>query len=250
MRSSEAVPALCCLALIGAILSPGALAGTWDSKSVVTFSSPVEIPGVNLAGWGVLPAGVYVFKFLESHSDRHIVQIFNREETIVYATILAIPNQRLVASDGAEIHLWERTGGQPPALRAWFHPGNGWGEEFVYPRDKAFALAKATLSPVLYTPADLPAEVTEPVVPLYAPVVGELRNAPVRAVTPAGGDRRLAETVIPPLAAERHLAASPAMRVTENSLAASTIPLPTMGLIGLLAIGGILILRSSPKGTR
>ena len=56
----------------------------------MTFSAPVEIPGVHLKGWGVLPAGTYVFKILDSQSDRHIVQIFNADETQCYATILAI----------------------------------------------------------------------------------------------------------------------------------------------------------------
>jgi len=35
----------------------------------VTFNEPVEIPGVNAQ---VLPAGVYVFRLLDSLSDRHI----------------------------------------------------------------------------------------------------------------------------------------------------------------------------------
>ena len=70
-----------------------------NQKTVITFSGPVEIPGVHLTGWAVLPAGTYVFKILDSQSDRHIVQIFNKDETKVYATILAIPNYRLKATD-------------------------------------------------------------------------------------------------------------------------------------------------------
>ena len=66
-----------CLALMGAVFSPAAKADEWNRKTVMTFSGPVEIPGVHLKGWGVLPAGTYVFKILDSQSDRHIVQIFN-----------------------------------------------------------------------------------------------------------------------------------------------------------------------------
>ena len=69
------------LALVGVVFSPGAKADEWNSKTVMTFSGPVEIPGVHLKGWGVLPAGTYVFKILDSQSDRHIVQIFNKDET-------------------------------------------------------------------------------------------------------------------------------------------------------------------------
>ena len=84
---------------MGAVLAPAVKADDWNRKTVITFSDPVEIPGVHLAGWGVLPAGTYVFKILDSPSDRHIVQIFSKDEKTVYATILAIPNYRLKATD-------------------------------------------------------------------------------------------------------------------------------------------------------
>ena len=51
-----------CMALLGAMLLPGARADDWNQKTVMTFSGPVEIPGVHLKGWGALPAGTYVFK--------------------------------------------------------------------------------------------------------------------------------------------------------------------------------------------
>jgi hypothetical protein len=84
----------------------------------------------------VLPAGTYVFKILDSQSDRHIVQIFNADETQIYATILAIPNYRLKATDKTVVTFRERPAGEPEALRAWFYPGRNWGEEFVYPKAK------------------------------------------------------------------------------------------------------------------
>jgi hypothetical protein len=74
--------------------SPSVKADDWNKKTVVTFSQPVEIPG-----GVVLPAGAYIFKLLGSSSNRHIVQIFNRDQTHIYATILAIPNWRLNVTD-------------------------------------------------------------------------------------------------------------------------------------------------------
>ncbi len=91
MKQFKVATTLFCMALMGAVLTPAARADDWNRKTVITFSGPVEIPGVHLTGWGVLPAGTYVFKILDSQSDRHIVQIFNKDETTVYATILAIP---------------------------------------------------------------------------------------------------------------------------------------------------------------
>ena len=159
--------AICCIAIFGAMLSTPARADEWNRKTIVTFSAPVEIPGVHLVGWGVLPAGTYVFKIMDSLSNRHIVQISNKEETKVYATILAIPNYRLKATDKTVMTFRERAAGEPEALRAWFYPGRNWGEEFVYPKSKAIAIARATNTPVLYTLIDLPVEVEKLTCLLY-----------------------------------------------------------------------------------
>ena len=152
----------------------------------MTFSGPVEIPGVHLKGWSVLPAGTYVFKILDSQSDRHIVQIFNADETQIYATILAIPNYRLKATDKTVVTFRERPAGEPDALRAWFYPGRNWGEEFVYPKARAIALAKETNTPVLYTEADMPLEVEQPFLPVTAPEVVQMKQVPVKAIQPTG----------------------------------------------------------------
>src|SRR5580700_5022290 len=173
-----------CLALSGTLFVPSAKADESDRKTVVTFSAPVEIPGVHLAGWGVLPAGTYVFKIFDSQSDRHIVQIFSRDELTVYATILAIPNYRLRATSKTVMTFRERPAGQPEALRAWFYPGRNWGEEFVYAKPRAIELAKEVNEPVLATPIELAA----------APVE-TLKAAPVEAVAPTGEPVELAQVV-------------------------------------------------------
>src|ERR1700682_3265052 len=118
------------LTVLCMIFTSTASAQTWNKKTVVTFSAPVEIPGV---GAQVLPAGTYVFKLLDSQSDRHIVQIFNKNQTHVFATILAIPNYRLKATDKTVMTFAERRAGDPQAIRAWFYPGDNFGQEFVYP---------------------------------------------------------------------------------------------------------------------
>ena len=149
MNRCKTITTVCGLALACALLAPNVKADDWNRKTVITFSAPVEIPGVHLAGWGVLPTGTYVFKILDSASDRHIVQIFSKDELTIYATILAIPNYRLQATDKTVMTFRERPAGQPEALRAWFYPGHNSGEEFVYPKAKALELAKATNTVVL-----------------------------------------------------------------------------------------------------
>src|SRR3954471_17180743 len=198
MKVFRAVMTVCATAMMGGLLAPTAGADEWNRKTVITFSGPVEIPGVHLKGWGVLPAGTYVFKILDSQSDRHIVQIFNKDETTIYATVLAIPNYRLQATDKTVMTFRERPAGQPEALRAWFYPGKNWGEEFVYPKSKAMELAKSTNVPVLFTTTELPLEVAEPVKLADAPVVAQLKRTPIMAFKPTGEEVQLAEVVTAP----------------------------------------------------
>lgn len=261
-----------CMALVGAILAPVANADDWNRKTVMTFSGPVEIPGVHLTGWAVLPAGTYVFKILDSQSDRHIVQIFNKEETAIYATILAIPNYRLKATDKTVITFTERPAGEPEALRAWFYPGRNWGEEFVYPKQRATALAKASNLPVLFTSTELPMEVAESIQSAEAPIVLDMKRAPIMAIRPTGEEVKLAEVVTPPpavmtekemppsasapepqaasqpaTAATAATAATPSTPMSTNSLPATASNLPLMELLGLLSLAAALALRSIGK---
>jgi hypothetical protein len=228
------------LALLGTMFVSTAVADDWNRKTKVTFSAPVEIPGVHLKGWGVLPAGTYIFKILDSQSDRHIVQIFNADETIVYATVLAIPNYRLQATDKTVITFRERPTGQPEALRAWFYPGRNWGEEFVYPKAKAMELAKATNVPVLFAAVELPVEVTEPIKTVDAPVIAELRRAPIMAIRPTGEEVQLAQAVTPPPAAAEASATPAALPATASSL-------PLIAVFGMLALMSAFALRSIAK---
>ena len=208
-----------CLAVLCVLVVPTATADDWNKKTVITFSGPVEVPGV---GQHNLPAGTYVFKILDSQSDRHIVQIFNQDENQVLTTILAIPNYRLRTTDKTTITFRERPAGQPEALRAWFYPGRAWGEEFVYAKSRAIELAKETNEPVLATPIELAA----------APIEA-LRTAPVEAVAPTGERIELTQVVeAPPVAA-----AEPVTMAASEPLPKTASPLPLIALIGLLTIG-------------
>jgi len=223
------------MAVLGIAFSSSARAGEWDRKSILTFSGPVEIPGVHLKGYGVLPAGTYVFKVLDSASDRHIVQIFSKDELTVYATILAIPNLRLKATDKTVITFRERPAGEPEALRAWFYPGRQWGEEFVYPKARAIVLAKETNTPVLFTPVEITPEVTVAIKTPEEPVVVELKRAPVMAIQPSGQEVEIAQVVTPPPAIVAQNAPAPTLPATGSSL-------PLVVLFGMLALAGALSL--------
>jgi hypothetical protein len=194
-----------------------------------------------------LPAGTYVFKLLDSQSDRHIVQIFSQDMKTVYATILAIPNYRLKATDKTVITFSERPAGEPEALRAWFYPGKNWGDEFVYPKARAIEIAKTTKLPVLYTETPT-LEVAEPVKSVSAPVVVEMRRAPIMAVQPTGEEVQLAAVVTAPPAEELQVATTPMPVAAALPVTGTSVPL--IGLIGLMSIFGALSLRMIEKRVR
>jgi hypothetical protein len=126
MRTTKRAAICLCLVILAALV---ARADEYNEKTVATFSGPVEIPGK------VLPAGTYVFKLFDSDSDRDIVQIWNKAESQLIATVAAIPDYRLNPPNDPIITFEERASGSPPAIRAWFYPGDNYGFEFVYPKN-------------------------------------------------------------------------------------------------------------------
>jgi LPXTG-motif cell wall-anchored protein len=228
MKLLKGLGIVLCLAVLCALVVPTASADDWNRKTVITFSGPIEVPGVGVHS---LPAGTYVFKILDSQSDRHIVQIFNQDETQVLTTILAIPNYRLKTTDKTTITFRERPAGQPEALRAWFYPGRAWGEEFVYEKSRALELAKETNEPVLATSI----EATAP--------VEALKTAPVEAVAPTGEPIELAKVVEAPPAA----AAEPVTVAAADPLPKTASSLPLIALLGLLMIGAGFALSAFSK---
>jgi len=222
-----------CLIVLCVIVAPKAKADQWNEKTIVTFSGPVEVPGV---GQHILPAGTYVFKLLDSNSDRTIVQIFNVREDHVYTTILAIPNFRLKATDKTVMTFHERPAGEPEALKAWFYPGREWGEQFVYERPRAITIAKETNETVLSTPVALDTASTD-----------VLKTAPVEAVNPSGDTVDTATVVDAPPAKTAAVAQAPApapavaaapVEVAQTALPKTASDLPLVGLAGLLMLGG------------
>src|ERR1700686_4067751 len=136
-------------------LAPTARADEWNKKTIMTVNESIQVPNK------VLPAGKYVIKILDSPSDRHIVQIFNADETKLQTTILAIPNYRIQPTGKTVFSFWETPPGQPKALRAWFYPGDNFGQEFAYPKSAAVQIAAVAHQPVPTTEAVQATELKE-----------------------------------------------------------------------------------------
>src|SRR5690242_16502840 len=116
MNRLSSFAAASCLGLASLMMMPNALADQWNKKTILTVNEPIQVPGK------VLQPGKYVMKLLDSPSNRHIVQIFNADETKLQTTILAIPNYRLQPTGKTEFQWWETPASQPKAMRAWFYP--------------------------------------------------------------------------------------------------------------------------------
>jgi hypothetical protein len=134
---------LCCAAALTVVIAPGARADEWNKKTILTFSGPVQIPGATL------PAGSYVFKLADIPGNRHLVQVFDKDEKHIYTTMLAVPNQRMEPADKPIVLFSERATGSPQAVKVWYYPGDTIGNEFVYPKSQAMKIAKETHTRVL-----------------------------------------------------------------------------------------------------
>jgi hypothetical protein len=195
--------AIASVGLLGAALAPSARADEWNKLTVLTVNEPIQVPNK------VLPPGSYVIKLLDSPSDRHIVQIFDRDQKHLMTTILAIPNYRIQPTGKTVFTFWETPPGQPKALRAWFYPGDNFGQEFAYPKSAAVQIAAVSHEPVPTTEAvqaaELPkAEVTqtqpEPqqeVAQNTPPPAPEAAPAPAPEPTPAPAPQELPKTASP-----------------------------------------------------
>ena len=168
MKSLNAFAAAVCLGAL--TFAPNAMADQWNKRTIITVGEPIQVPGK------VLQPGKYVMKLMESPSNRHIVQIFNEDESKLQTTILAIPNYRLQPTGKTEFGWWETPAGQPRAMRAWFYPGDNFGQEFAYPKSEAVSIAAVTNQQVPTT---------------YAQTEAELATARVGTVDRAGTEMEL-----------------------------------------------------------
>jgi hypothetical protein len=152
-----------------------ALASDHDKRTVVTLNEPVLVAGVQTV---TLQPGKYVLRLLNHESNRNVVEIFNEREDHLFTFVLAIPNFRLVPTGDTELRFWETPTGNPIALRAWFYPGDQWGQEFVYPKGLAANIAHQTGEPVLAAP--------------QVETEAELEEAPVTRIDQAGEETAIA----------------------------------------------------------
>jgi hypothetical protein len=215
------VVAMASVGLLGVALAPSGRADEWNKKTILTVSEPIQVPNK------VLPAGKYVMKLLDSPSNRHIVQIFNAEETHLQTTILAIPNYRIEPTGKTVFTFWETPPGQPKALRAWFYPGDNFGQEFAYPKTAAVQIAAVSHEPVPTTEETRPAE---------------LPKAEVTQTQPE--PQEVAQNSPPPAPAAQEPAPAPEPVPAPQELPKTASPYPLIGLAGIFSLGLFALVRA------
>jgi hypothetical protein len=138
----RALRALFCAVALAAFLAPGVRADEYTKQTFLTFSGPVQLPGVTLA------AGTYMFKLADPETDRRAIQVWDKDGTKLYTTLLTIPDQRMKVTDNPVVMFSERPSGEAQAIRSWFYPDESYGFEFIYPKQQAARIAKENHSTV------------------------------------------------------------------------------------------------------
>ena len=123
------------LALIIGVFSPSATAdyilGSEFHRTRITVNVPWQVPGTTL------PAGTYVMRLVETKGGpRTVVQILNKDETRLLATVIAAPAYRSVRTDEPVFHFNETETGGPEPLHTWFYRHSRQGIEFLYPNSR------------------------------------------------------------------------------------------------------------------
>jgi hypothetical protein len=140
-------------AFLAASISVSAQDSNVDQRTYLTFSGPVQMPGITL------PAGKYVFK-LAPTALRNVMQVFDGEEKQIIGQWFFVPVERTTEeqarADGKPVVMFrEMPEGVTPAVHYFYYPTDLRGKEFIYPKDQALKIAAATHETVLATDTDV-----------------------------------------------------------------------------------------------
>lgn len=121
------------LAIVAAIVlsltaTPASKASELDQATLLTFNSPVRVPG------RVLPPGSYWFVVLEDPAgNTHAVTIYNNTRTRAIATMQTETAERLKPTGKTVVTVAEpNSSTATPTLMTWFYPGRDFGHRFIY----------------------------------------------------------------------------------------------------------------------
>jgi len=87
-----------------------------DRSVLLTFNAPVSLPDVTL------PAGTYLFKFVDAINAPGVLWVMSKDGTTPYAMMHTIPIVRTeTKSNNSELVTFKETPvNEPPAIDAWY----------------------------------------------------------------------------------------------------------------------------------
>ena len=211
-----------------------------NNRTVMTFSQPVEVPGK------ILPAGTYTFEMHDSGMNRHVIQIMDQGGSKLVALVLAIPTYRAKATEETVVKFAEVAPGQPQAIWQWYYPGQTTGNEMVYSKTRARALAAT--SNIAVTAADDTTYVDAK--------MDTMKNAEVVSMTPEKVEKPVVYQTAPeptPVVTRTEPAPTPVMKAAPRRAlprTAGTLPLVMFVGAALLALGLVTRKLAASKATR
>jgi hypothetical protein len=256
MASIRKVALACMTAAMVTISVNAGAQGPRNQDTFFTFSQAVELPKTTL------PAGTYFFQLMDSDSNRHIVKVMSQDRKQLHATLMAIPyysNDR--PTDEPQVRFLETPASNgvaaSNAIKIWFYPGNTVGHEFIWPRDKAMQLARATGQAVLTTKTeDESSDLTRVDSAGAEAAVTTAEVSTESQVTPEPQREQIGALATPPANPEPapmpERTAEPAPAPDVDDAPRSDLPntagaLPLLALIGLGSLAGGAVLRRARK---
>jgi hypothetical protein len=138
MKRVTAIATATVLALLVALtLNVAAQQPDTRDRTIMTFSSAVELPGMRLE------PGTYVFRIADTAS-RNVIQVLDQEEKNQLGQWLFVPAERPEVTGDTVVTFRETSAASTPAVQFWYYPGEKIGKEFIYPKDQALRIAQRT----------------------------------------------------------------------------------------------------------
>ena len=216
-----------------------------QKKTFLTFSAPVEMPGVTLQ------PGTYVFRIADTPS-RNVVQVLDKDEKSMIGQWLYVSAERPQVTGETVVTFKETREGTTPAVQFWYYPGEKTGKEFIYPKQQALQIAARTGAEVrteegVINGSGVPPEepAAEATVAVAEPAPAAVDTTTESAVTPrtdnnypigtsASGDQS---------ATDRGVRQESTTAYNNSELPKTASRLPLSGLLGFLSLAGAAGLR-------
>lgn len=142
MRRVKLMTAAAVVAVMTMVGGAAAQQTNTQERTFLTFSNSFELPGLTLQ------PGTYVFKLADTPS-RNVVQVWNGDENEMLGHWTFVQARRDRVTEDSVIMFKETAAGTTPAVQYWYFPGESIGKEFIYPKDQAERIARATGANVL-----------------------------------------------------------------------------------------------------